>query len=263
LGDAANGGHEAKTAGRLPRFAVMADLGLCTACGAGGTGILLDGDPLCDRCADRHLAAIKGWPELPAPPRPEVVVGPDGRSHFIRYRMLRMPGGVVAVAEELGLPEGSGYRLTVRADHFDDPMPLLEGIRALVRNEIGRPYLEPHEWHGWSLVDDQVGGRLEEDPDEVSNPPHVVVDGHDLSWEDFGTLLRPYVGWAFHVQLGETPRRARSRKARGKVVVRQATEAEEQAAFDSLVETAGAYVLDSDHYPSPADWRDRPRPRAP
>jgi hypothetical protein len=59
-----------------------------------------DGEPLCDRCADLRLAASTGWPTLPDPPAPEVIVGPDGRRHFIRYRMLRMPTAVIALAED-------------------------------------------------------------------------------------------------------------------------------------------------------------------
>jgi hypothetical protein len=79
----------------------MADLGRCSGCGIGGTGIMLDSEPLCDRCADYRLSVITGWPTLPDPPAPEVIIGPDDRKHLIRYRLLRMPTAVLALAEEL------------------------------------------------------------------------------------------------------------------------------------------------------------------
>jgi len=91
----------------------MADLGPCSACAASGSGIPLDNQPLCDRCADRRLAAITGWPILPRLPAAEVIVGPDRERHFVRYRMLRMPGGVMALAEEMG--SASGSKLPTRA----------------------------------------------------------------------------------------------------------------------------------------------------
>jgi len=89
----------------------MADLGPCSACRAPGSGIRLNNRPYCDRCADERLAAVTGWPTLPSPPPAEVIVGPDKKRHFVRYRLLRMPGGVVGLAEKLGGPVQTGYRL--------------------------------------------------------------------------------------------------------------------------------------------------------
>src|SRR5436305_1044037 len=80
----------------------MADLGPCSACGAPGSGIALNNRPFCDRCAEHCLAAVTGWPALPSPPPGEIIIGPDRRRHFVRYRLLRMPGAVTAMAEELG-----------------------------------------------------------------------------------------------------------------------------------------------------------------
>ena len=80
----------------------MADFGPCSGCGAPGSGIRLNNRPYCDRCADERLAAVTGWPTLPTPPPAEVIIGPDKKRHFVRYRLLRMPGGVVGLAEELG-----------------------------------------------------------------------------------------------------------------------------------------------------------------
>src|SRR5438128_2140367 len=113
----------------------MADLGPCSACGAPGSGIALNNRPFCDRCANQRLAAVTGGPILPAPHPAEVVIGPDRRRHFVRYRMLRMPGAVVALAEELGM--GTGYRLELRCDHREDPSSLVERIRTETRAGAG------------------------------------------------------------------------------------------------------------------------------
>ncbi len=44
---------------------------------------------LCDRCADRGVAAITGYPELPDPPSPVDHLGGDGREHRLTYRVWR------------------------------------------------------------------------------------------------------------------------------------------------------------------------------
>src|SRR5216683_8426124 len=89
-------------------------------------GHSLNNRPYCDRCADERLAAVTGWPTLPTPPPAEVIIGPDKKRHFVRYRLLRMPGGIVGLAEELGGPVHAGYRLELLCDHFADPTPLVE-----------------------------------------------------------------------------------------------------------------------------------------
>ena len=38
-----------------------------------------------------------------------------------RYRLLRAPGAVVGLADELSRAEGSRYRLQMHCNHFADP----------------------------------------------------------------------------------------------------------------------------------------------
>jgi hypothetical protein len=187
----------------------MADLGPCSACGAPGSGIRLNNRPYCDRCADGRLAAVTGWPTLPTPPPAEVIIGPDKKRHFVRYRLLRMPGGVVGLAEELGGPVHAGYRLELLCDHFADPTP------------------------------------------------RVIVDGQSMSWVELGELLKSYVGWSFELRLGgDLPSRGGG-DTPARITVRKPTAAELHAAARALRSSDGAYILDSTHYPTPAEWAKR------
>jgi len=81
----------------------------------------------------RRLAAITGWPTLPEPPAPGGIIGPDHRRHFIRYRVLRMPGALVALAEELGGLAGSRYKVELHGGHFADPGPAAARHQAEMR----------------------------------------------------------------------------------------------------------------------------------
>jgi hypothetical protein len=246
----------------------MADLGPCAACGAPGSGIRLNDRPYCDPCADQRLANATGWPVLPAPPPAEVIIGPDHTRHFVRYRMLRMPGGVVALAEEIGGPLHAGYRLELLGDHFADPSPLLERLRTETRAAIAHPYLKVDNYHGLTIVGDVVAGRLEEaeEEDELDLPedgPRLIVDGQGMSWAELGELLRSYVGWSFELRLGgDPPPRDERGDTLERITVRQPTPAEQRAAARALRSPDGAYILDSAHYPTPEEWakRDQPEP---
>jgi hypothetical protein len=231
----------------------MADLGRCTACDRAGSGIALDGLPYCDRCADRQLAAVTGWQALPDPPPPEIIIGPDRRRHFMRYRLIRMPTAILALAEELGPASGSGYRLELHCNHFSDPQLLLPKIPEEAHAAIAHRYLT-NKHGGWSLTGYELGGRLEEDMDDFDGLPRVVVDGYSLSWEELGMLLKPYVGRSFELRLGDEPAfRGQGAKPAG-ITVRPPTGAEQRAAERALRRTAGGYFLDSAYYPRPEEW---------
>lgn len=163
--------------------------------------IALDGVLLCDRCADRHIAATTGFPELPHPPDPEKLTGPDGRSHEVRYRLWRSPGGIAAEVEE-GPGDDPGYAASVVGDHHDDPDLVAHTLRAKIHDEMSRCYLERDlRDDGWVVAGSEVWGRLEEGlRREV---PVVIVDGRRLTWEEFGAAVMPLVGWEFRIVFGE------------------------------------------------------------
>jgi hypothetical protein len=74
--------------------AVAAGSDVCRDCGATDPRTSIDGDHLCDRCADKRIASHTGYPELPDPPAPIVLNGLDGRSITLRYRIFRAPTGI-------------------------------------------------------------------------------------------------------------------------------------------------------------------------
>ncbi len=221
----------------------------CDECERAGASVRIESQVLCDRCADHVIAAATGWPELPAPPPPEVLAGPDGGRHVFRYRLFRWPGRVVAIAEEVGRG-GGGHRLEVGVDHLEDANSLGERIRAAARFAVARVQLIPDEVDHWRLDGNQVFGRLM-DPENPYESPRVVIDGVPLTWEQFGDLLSPYAGWTFDLRLGDDAKiTGDARSARGLPVDRAAQ-------LLLRREPPRWFVIALDHYPTPNDWRAR------
>jgi len=182
--------------------------------------------------------------------------------HFVRYHLLRMPGGVVGLAEELGGPVHAGYRLELLCDHVADPAPLVERLPIEARAAIAHPYLKVDARHGLTIAGDVVAGRLEEgdEEDEFGLPeegPRVIIDGQSMSWAELGELLKSYVGWSFELRLGGDPPSRGRGAAPARITVREPTAAEQRAAARALRSSDGAYILDSTHYPTPAEWAKR------
>lgn len=159
---------------------------------------------LCDRCADRRVAEITGWPKLGEPPAPFRLAGPDGVEHDLRYRLWRAPTGICAELEEVGVPPVEGFHFAVLGDHEADIEELLARVRGAAEHEIAHQYLERSEIDGsWQVADMEVSGRFVWNDEGHGEPYLVVIDGRTLPWEEFGRAFASFEGWQFHVEIGD------------------------------------------------------------
>jgi hypothetical protein len=78
-----------------------------------------------------------------------------------------------------------------------------------------------------------------------------------LSWVELGEMLKPYIGWSFELRLGAELTSRDGSDTLGRITVRTPTVADQRAATRALRHTAGAYILDSAHYPTPDQWAQR------
>jgi hypothetical protein len=145
------------------------------------------------------------------------------------------------------------YRLEFPFDHFRDARLLAIQLRSRVRVAISHQYLSQN-YGSLALAGDDVAGRLEEDLPRLYGPPRVVVDGRSLSWEEFGELLNPYVGWTFHVQLGDDAEIQLADPEAGPLRARPPTAAEDRSAQRAWRKAGGSFHLSSEHCPKRPEW---------
>jgi hypothetical protein len=48
-----------------------------------------------------------------------------------------------------------------------------------------------------------VRERIESDATEDGRVPLLVIDGREVSWEDFGQMLMTFEGWQFRLEIGD------------------------------------------------------------
>ncbi|HEY5251394.1 MAG TPA: hypothetical protein VIJ09_07025 [Acidimicrobiales bacterium] len=180
---------------------------VCRDCGTPDPRASIDGDHLCDRCADRRIAHHTGYPELPDPPSPMVLSAVDGRRITLRFRLRRAPTGVEMELEDASLEPRQGFHLAVLGSHDADIAELEAHLRRMAKEELGTRYLAPNKHRaGWILAEehDELRGRLVwHDGSEVGTPYDVVIDGKTLSWEELGQALEAYEGWRFVLRLDD------------------------------------------------------------
>lgn len=176
----------------------------CQDCGAPAPRVSIDGVVLCDRCADAREARITGYPELPDPPSPVTVRGPDNRHHALSFRVWRAPPGIEVALEETGVPGGdAGYHFAVLGAHDADVDALAQAVTERAEQEIARQQLEPNPHRsGWLLRGDHLAGRLLWNENRGYGGPYdVVIDGRTLTWEELGQALESYEGWRLRLVL--------------------------------------------------------------
>lgn len=175
----------------------------CSQCGATPTPSVIDDLAYCDRCADRRISPAMGLPLLPDPPTPLVLTGPDRRRHTLVFRIWRAPTGICVELHETRRGGREGYQFAVLGAHDANVAELIDRVLEHARTEIGRCYLRrDRSLGGWQLGDDdQVAGRISYNPN--GGPPRVVIDGRELSWDEFGDALSSYEGWRFRLVIDE------------------------------------------------------------
>jgi len=170
----------------------------CADCGARPAIIILDSTPLCDRCHDARISEQTGWPRLPEPPPPETIAGPDGQRHHIAYRVWRSPGGIAVEASE-GERSFEGYHAQVVGEHESDVATLVEQVKAAIRERVARQDLKLSPSGYMIMAGNELLGRFVWRDDGM--PYGVVVDGREVSWEEFGRAMEPFEGWEFRISI--------------------------------------------------------------
>lgn len=178
----------------------------CEVCGSNGAEHYLGEVLLCDRCFNKRVADLTGYPDLPEAPPPWALTDAEGHRHQFRFRILRGLAGIEVELQELGVPLGEGYRYAVLGAHDADVAELVAAVRSRADAGIRRRSLEPNPHRaGYLLAEDTdvVEGRLvwSEEGNEVGTPYDVIVDGRKLTWEEMGRALEAYEGWRFRIEL--------------------------------------------------------------
>jgi hypothetical protein len=57
--------------------------------------------------------------------------------------------------------------------------------------------------HGLQIADQTVRARIKWDETQDGRIPLFVIDGREVSWEEFGRMLMTFEGWQFRMEIGD------------------------------------------------------------
>lgn len=185
-------------------------LGDSTVCGACGTtvpaydvvsyGSIEHGySALCTSCFNAEIARTLGLEHFEhVRLDPVVMTDCAGEQHEFHFR-TRLLGDLMAIeAFELKSGGPSGYQYEILGDPSDEPLSLLGRLIERMRRSLSLQYLANCEG-GVQIADRTVCGRIEWDETEDGRTPLLVIDGQEISWDDFGRMLMTFEGWQFRL----------------------------------------------------------------
>ncbi len=161
---------------------------------------------LCTLCFNADVAQRSGIDDFDNHPLdPVFITSADGVIHEFHLR-TRLLGSIVTLeAYELKDHAPSGYQFQLVGEPDEDRFVQLGRLVERIRRTLATTYLEDGR-DGLQIKDMEVKGTIEadlsDDTDLVgSSAPMLVIDGRDVSWEEFGRMLMTFEGFQFKLEI--------------------------------------------------------------
>ncbi len=158
---------------------------------------------LCSYCFNTEVARTLGLERFENFRFDQVVMTDcAGKAHEFHFR-TRLLGSMVAVdAFELKRGDPAGYQFQILGDTDDDVLSLLRRLIERMRRSLAVKHLKQGE-HGPQIADRTVRARIDWDEASDERMPLLVIDGREVSWDEFGRMLMTFEGWQFRMEIGD------------------------------------------------------------
>lgn len=95
----------------------------------------------------------------------------------------------------------AGYQFQIIGDPEEDMFTMLGRMVGRIPKMLSVKHIKDvGDGHGLQIADMKDRGRIECDYSEGESAPSVV-DGQEISWEEFGRMISAYEGWQFKLEI--------------------------------------------------------------
>jgi hypothetical protein len=158
---------------------------------------------LCTKCFSAVVAESGGLDGFThAELAPVELTDCDGEAHVFHLRMRLFGPGVSLDAFEVRDGEPAGYQFQVIGEPEDDALALLARLIEKIRRALSIKHVKADSLGlGPQIADRVVRGRIEWDEAKDGRVPLLVVDGREITWDEFGHMLMTFEGWQFKLEI--------------------------------------------------------------
>lgn len=155
------------------------------------------------RCFNTKLAKLGGLDAVEHVQfEPVVLTDVRGDTHEFHFCTHLLGTGVSLEAFERRDGHPAGYQFQVIGDPEDDLLRLFGRLLEKMRRALSVTHIEDGEL-GLQIAEPQtrVRGLIECDEACEGRVPLLVIDGREITWEEFGRLLMTFEGWQFNLEI--------------------------------------------------------------
>jgi hypothetical protein len=118
--------------------------------------------------------------------------------HFVS----RLLGNMVTLdAFEVQDGDRAGYEFQILGEPDEDMFTLLGRLIVRIRKMLSIKHInDKGDGHGFQIIDLMVRGQIGSDHSGHERIPTVIVDGHEIPWDDFGYMVSSFEGWQFKLE---------------------------------------------------------------
>ena len=155
---------------------------------------------LCSRCFNEAVARRQGLDFEHVGFQPVDLTDAAGAEHRFHFRLRLLEDRVSLDAFELIDGAPGGYEFQALDDAGADLFVLLGRLIKRIRAALAVRHLEKQDGR-LSIADFIVRGRIAYDFRTDGRTPMLVIDGREVTWEQFGGMLMMFEGWQFKLEI--------------------------------------------------------------
>lgn len=156
---------------------------------------------LCRRCFNTEAATAAGLDNFEhVDLEPVRLTDSAGKPHEFHFRTFLFGTGVALDAFELRDGNPAGYQFQVIAEPEEDLLALLGRLIEKMRRALVVKHIDDSE-HGLQITQAKVvRGLIDWDSEQGGSTPLLVIDGREISWEEFGRIIAGFEGFQFKLE---------------------------------------------------------------
>ena len=158
----------------------------------------------CLKCYNKIISDSTGADYEDVEFEPIIIKDLDGKDHKFHFTVRLLGDRVAMDAFEIKNGHPGGYEFSILGDIEDELFGLFGKLFERLRRALSNKHIYKEETtQSWQITnDDVVRGQLHCDLDSSDERlPLIVIDGKEISWNQFGRMLMTYEGFNFKLEI--------------------------------------------------------------
>lgn len=157
---------------------------------------------LCSRCHNMEVARNCGLEFDHIAFQPLDLTDVTGERHRFHFVLRHLGTMLSLTALEVKAEEPAGYEFRVHGDQDIDPLILMQRLLEQIRRNLAMIHLVEGDL-GLEIKGTTVRGHITCDPEAELYRPILVIDGREVSWDQFGRMLMTFEGWRIRLEIND------------------------------------------------------------